>query len=691
MVKKILTSIWFLAIFVAIPVVVFFPTVFSKYNCELVSQKRLDNLKDSRVYFEDLDSDTKIEKIIFFRQPVDGNTLSFQFFDENGGMIDQVNFAIEFHIDIHNLYFEDADGDGNKEIYLFSFERDSLVLNWLQVTPKESPLTSVGICELNYYEDGLLDYSIGPIYCVDLENDGKKELVFTVNGGYSYSPRQIFKVNTRNQTVTHSENTGSVCGPLTFSDLDDDGIKEIISDGQVGPARDWFNLPYNRPAPYLKVYNSDLSFFFPPIKFCEGIQSITQTFTNGNNGKELICSFLSWSSDCEPFRVYKINVKGEKIDSLLYETKDRTRVKYVFQNARGNFVTQINPSEFLEYTPDLKILKKYKLKDQKNLSFISVADINNDGNQEYFLANTDSPELLVFSDNFNWSYSILTNDDLVTLEGDLFRKPNQFYIKTNSGYFIYSFTKNPYYIFKYFFFLLVYLLSVFIVFLFQKILESRLKERYELRNQVRELQMKSLKNQLDPHFMYNTFNTIASVIKQGRKDEAYDLFILLSKMVRSNLDSSTEIYTTIKSEIDFVNDYLNIQKFRFKDMFEYKIHIDKEVDSEIEIPKMLFQIHVENALKHGIRNLKTTGFLQIRILKVQQDVRIEIEDNGIGRDKSKIINKGKTGIGLKTIKQIIELNNQKGRNRISQKIVDLKNNEGLVAGTLVILNIIEKS
>lgn len=69
-------------------------------------------------------------------------------------------------------------------------------------------------------------------------------------------------------------------------------------------------------------------------------------------------------------------------------------------------------------------------------------------------------------------------------------------------------------------------------------------------------------------------------------------------MVRSNLKNSTEIYTTLKDELDFVQDYLSIQKFRFKDMFEYVIDIDKNVNTKLKIPKMLIQIHVENALKH---------------------------------------------------------------------------------------------
>ena len=123
---------------------------------------------------------------------------------------------------------------------------------------------------------------------------------------------------------------------------------------------------------------------------------------------------------------------------------------------------------------------------------------------------------------------------------------------------------------------------------------------------------------------------------------------------------------------------------------EIHIQVEKTVDTELNIPKMLVQIHVENALKHGIRTLKTGGKIDIRISKEVKGVKIEIEDNGIGREKSKWVNSGKIGIGLKTIKQIIELNNQKSRQKIKQKIIDLKDQKGSATGTLVVLKFIEK-
>ena len=90
----------------------------------------------------------------------------------------------------------------------------------------------------------------------------------------------------------------------------------------------------------------------------------------------------------------------------------------------------------------------------------------------------------------------------------------------------------------------IYFMSVLFIWLIQSVQTRLLKKRNELQNKVRELQLISPRNQLDPHFIYNTFNSIASVIKQGREDEAYDIFVLFSKMVGNNLDNSGEIVSS---------------------------------------------------------------------------------------------------------------------------------------------------
>ncbi len=123
-------------------------------------------------------------------------------------------------------------------------------------------------------------------------------------------------------------------------------------------------------------------------------------------------------------------------------------------------------------------------------------------------------------------------------------------------------------------------------------------------------------------------------------------------------------------------------------MFEYVIDIDKNVNTKLKIPKMLIQIHVENALKHWLRTTGKGGILQVKILNELPNIKIEITDNGVGRKKAKENKSGGTGIGLKAIRQIIELNNQKGAHKITQEIIDLKDENGKAVGTKIVLKII---
>ena len=105
------------------------------------------------------------------------------------------------------------------------------------------------------------------------------------------------------------------------------------------------------------------------------------------------------------------------------------------------------------------------------------------------------------------------------------------------------------------------------------------------------------------------------------------------------------------------------------------------------IPKLLIQIHVENALKHGIRPSNKRGMLKVIVKYEADSVLIEVEDNGVGRSKSKKLKTQGQGIGLKAIKEIIEINNINSKHKITQHIIDLKDELGVASGTRVCLKV----
>lgn len=682
--KRVVTSIWFLALIIAVPVILFFPPVFDKYKADL--EETIHNSeKVYQIYFVDLDSDGVKEKVKCFPNVKGG--LSLHYFEDGGAnLIDQLNFSNQNYTNFSKIYFADVDENKFTEIYGFTISQDSLFLNWFEPYPNKNGLEhSKFITKLGTYNKGKIDVNIADLYFSDLNLDGSIDLVFPVNSGYSLTPRNIFVYDVKNDSVYHSEYTGLNPFKLSFTDLNGDSKLEIIADnGASGNLKDSLGNLHTDNVSVLQVFNSDLTPYFPTISFSEGLINGVKNFIVGDEQKSIL-TFHFAENDSIKAKFYLFNGKGEKTDSLLLPDRLKNQRHQIFQKNKNKYFI-VEGKYLTRIKADLEIVGT------------SVLDVPETSEAKYLINYKGTKKQLVFVDILGKNLTIflegLTRKIELNFEQRIsaFTKWNnlgngKFFVLSGNSEYYYQLRKNNLFYLKYPGYLLIYFLTAAFIWLLQTARMRQLREKHELQNQVHELQLKSLKNQLDPHFMYNTFNTIASVIKQGRNDEAYDLFVILSKMVRSNLDNSNEIYSTLKKEIDFVRHYLIIQKFRFKELFEFNIKIEKDVNTTLVLPKMLIQIHVENALKHGLRTVKNGGVLELRVKNEFENIKIEIIDNGIGREESKKNNHGLPGIGLKTIHQIIELNNKKQKNKISQEIFDLQDRNGKPIGTKVIIKI----
>jgi ligand-binding sensor domain-containing protein len=216
---------------------------------------------------------------------------------------------------------------------------------------------------------------------------------------------------------------------------------------------------------------------------------------------------------------------------------------------------------------------------------------------------------------------------------------------------------------------------------------QRIKARKE--KEFIELQIKTIKSQIDPHFAFNAINTIAAFIYSDDPDTAYDYFTRFAMMIRNILEDNEKISRPLREEIEFVNNYLELQKMRFKDKFEYSVNIGSEVPPEIQVPKMIIQSYAENAIKHGLMHRKTGGLLKINISKSGPRLEATIEDNGIGRLKAGQLSLNSTRKGYRIMEQIMELYRKLYKHEICQKIEDLTNEKGEPLGTRVTLTIIQ--
>lgn len=183
--------------------------------------------------------------------------------------------------------------------------------------------------------------------------------------------------------------------------------------------------------------------------------------------------------------------------------------------------------------------------------------------------------------------------------------------------------------------------------------QDNLKQQ-KIHSQLRELNLKSelsaLKSQLNPHFLYNVFNTInASVPKE--LENTRKMIATLADMFRYQLQASQSDFVSIRDEINFVNQYLELEKARFENRLIIKINIPEHI-LDTQIAPMMIQPLVENAVKHGISSLIEGGEVSIEIQKVNNTLRFLIADTGIGiADKSQVFGKG---IGLTNIRLILE-------------------------------------
>lgn len=210
-----------------------------------------------------------------------------------------------------------------------------------------------------------------------------------------------------------------------------------------------------------------------------------------------------------------------------------------------------------------------------------------------------------------------------------------------------------------------------------------MRDKLKLKDQVRELQLRTIKNQLNPHFTFNALNVLSGLSREGDNVGVDNFISKFSKMLRSQLSSADNINVSIEEELEFVENYIELQKIRFEKRIDFEIKIDPRIKENTEIPKMLIHTHVENAIKHGLMPKTDGGKIQLDISSFKRGIKITILDNGIGRVKAKEKRTFGTGTGLKVLDEIFDLHYQINKVRIKQTITDLYNIEKQPVGTKV--------
>ena len=242
-------------------------------------------------------------------------------------------------------------------------------------------------------------------------------------------------------------------------------------------------------------------------------------------------------------------------------------------------------------------------------------------------------------------------------------------------------------------------IAILLVYIFYRYQMRRIRKRnammletIKLEQSLNQSILSSIKSQMNPHFFYNALNTIQSFIYSNDKANASHYLTRFSKLTRMILEMSEKDKIALQEEIDALNLYLEIERARFDDTFEYSIQVMDSVDMELtKIPSMIVQPYVENAIKHGLLHLKGKKILNLNFDRVDGALQVIIDDNGIGRNRSyeleRIKNTNHNSFATKANEKRLEILNRGKQHKSGVTYIDKLDSQGIPAGTRVILTL----
>lgn len=211
------------------------------------------------------------------------------------------------------------------------------------------------------------------------------------------------------------------------------------------------------------------------------------------------------------------------------------------------------------------------------------------------------------------------------------------------------------------------------------------KALYSIKTKNKEIALQSLRREMNPHFIFNSLNSVNQFISQNKELEANKYLTSYSHLMRNMMENSNKDFISLSNEIEQLKKYLDLEHLRFQDKFDYQIVVDDALDTETTlVPNMLIQPHLENAVWHGLRYRETKGLLLLKFELNRGNVSVIIDDNGIGLTESAALKTRNQKVhqsrGVTNTKERINLLNDLYKTNIGFSITE--KNSG-TTGTLV--------
>ena len=207
----------------------------------------------------------------------------------------------------------------------------------------------------------------------------------------------------------------------------------------------------------------------------------------------------------------------------------------------------------------------------------------------------------------------------------------------------------------------------------------------EREKKLKELQLQAIRLKSIPHFHSNVLSGIEYYVLNKSADEASHYLKLYSDFTSRTLADIDLPSRPVSAEVEYIKGYLELEKLRYGDRLQFRIHVDPLVDPTTRLPTMLLHTYCQNAVKHGIASKKGVGTIEVAVAVQRrcgvEGVLVKVEDDGIGRTEAARTGGYSTGQGLKILRQQIDLYNESNVHKIEQEVQDLFDADGHPAGT----------
>jgi hypothetical protein len=672
--------------FSTILILIFLPK-WTKYSAEIVNQNALRGHALIRFY-ADLDGNGFSDLIWCFNNSI-GKAAVCVRLEPSAKMI-QWNLNGRFNFQTTNFVtVDDYNRNNKKEIYLLTLAHDSVLLNILDYNLPSKPFMKDVLIDTVKTNNKTSDAAVCFGKTQDLDNDGYNEALLLITTGFSKYPRNIYAFNIPKKSIIRSPKNAYNYQYFRQGDVTGDGKPDIIPIGYSSENVFKKDYTYHDSSSWLMILDQNLSFLFPPVEFpSEKVEFVplVDTFEVRHTGLIAI-KYYDYSQGGKA-TLLKFDNMGRIKKEACINTFVSDRISYCLlwnDGKRTEILITLKNNTCLAFDTNL-CFSGTRAIDLSNGPIFRM-DIDKDDEYELLFANVSTNEVTIYrqdlSNPVSVNISLKSYDNWLFSRKEVLGKRPLLHIFDGETESLVEYRINPMFYWRWLVYFGVFLGVFGFTLLILKIQRVQLQRRSDTEKKITELQLKIVRNQMDPHFIMNAINSVIGAVQNEEKEAASQNLHHFSKMYRSLVESADKIKRTLNEELEFTENYLALEKFRYKGRFHYEVWLDRSLDPGIEIPKMILQIHVENAINHGLRGIEQGGLINIRCYPSNECLCIEISDNGIGRKQAALESEKSTGKGLQMMDQFYDLYFRITGRRVTCEISDIKNSTGDDCGTLV--------